>query len=172
MSTMRPKLQRIGFLPVLKMRLNRLSKCLLMNIFFPIFGTSFNILSIPGALFVFSLLTSVSNSSLPVTDWIVKWTRDHYVARGFHISLCILLRNRVVLIALCQKPIRGFQLKTPYEFLAVFNASAPCVFLFHRSLKILPICLQLSRTFGFWLFWRSIFEIPLICSCFFHLQVW
>ena len=81
MGTMRPKLQRIGFLPILKMRLNRLSKCLLMNILSDF--SSF------GALFVFSLLTSV------------KWTRDHFVARGFHISLCTLLRNRVVLIALC-----------------------------------------------------------------------
>ena len=93
MGTMRPKLQRIGFLPILKMRLNRLSKCLLMNILSDF--SSF------GALFVFSLLTCVSNSSLAVTDWIVKWTRDHFVARGFHISLCLLLRNRVVLIALC-----------------------------------------------------------------------
>ena len=63
---MRPKLQRIGYLPVFNMRLNRLIKSQLRVFYGSLSGfrTSFNMLSISGAkLFVFSLLSAVSNSS-------------------------------------------------------------------------------------------------------------
>ena len=59
---MRTKLQRAGYLPVSKIRLNKFTKCPLMASF-PIFMTSFNILSKPGDLFAFSLLIAASNSS-------------------------------------------------------------------------------------------------------------
>ena len=59
---MRPKLQRAGYLPVSKIRLNKFTKCSSMASF-PIFITSFNILSIPRDLFAFSLLIAASNSS-------------------------------------------------------------------------------------------------------------
>ena len=60
---MRPKLQRVGNLPVSKIRLNKFTRCPLMTSF-PIFITSFNILSIPGDLFALSLLTAASNSCI------------------------------------------------------------------------------------------------------------
>ena len=59
---MRPKLQRVGNVPVSKIRLNKFTRCPLMASF-PIFITSFNILSTPGDLFALSLLTAASNSS-------------------------------------------------------------------------------------------------------------
>ena len=53
---------------MLRIPLNKIIRCLFIKSF-PTFNTSFNILSMPGALFAFNLHIAVSNSSSDV-----KWS--------------------------------------------------------------------------------------------------
>ena len=57
---------------------------------FPIFITSFNILSKPGDLFAFSLLIAASNSSSVIgQSSLINWAFHSFVTVGFHIRLLI-----------------------------------------------------------------------------------
>ena len=126
---MRPKLQSVGYLPELKIRLNNSSRWPFM-ISFPVFSTSFNILSHPGALFNFSFLIAKSISSADIA-----WSRGPASSSITPGSSTSVWSTFVGTAFCCLKYSQNCSALT-------VSFSCGCRFLI---LKILPICFQLLR---------------------------
>ena len=143
----RPKLQRIGYLPVFNMRLNRLTKS--RESFIGVFmGLEHQLIYYQYLELIVCLQFVECRIKLFIFNLIVKWTSDHFDSdfeRFSHQSLAFVYYSE-------NSRSRLFKIIIKLLCAHCFNSLG-------ISEKILPIYLQVY--FGFW---RSIFETPFLMN--------